>query len=148
LDKSPEERVRVRKRLALVLLGIVIAAVLWRWYVTYNMQVSLGESVASGVVVIIMGWYCVAMIFQTRKALTGLLRKIYLWIGTSTACINIFAIIYYAERWQVISMGAAHVLPLEALWRSLRFILWITFYCSLLWLTNYLKEMSEEYGFK
>jgi len=148
LSKSPEERARIRKRLLFILVGILIAAVLWRVYVTFDTQVSLWESVASGVAVMIMGWCCVAVIYRARRSLTGLLNKIYFCIGNSIAAVNIYILIYYVERWHVLSIGTAHVEPLEPIWRSIRFILVIIFYCFFLWGANYFKELSEEYGFK
>jgi hypothetical protein len=147
LNKSPEERVQIRKSLFLKLSIIVILVVLWRVYVTLNEGVTLWESIVSGIALMLIGWYCTVTTLQLRKTITGLLNKIYLWIGTSTACINIFVLLYYIERWGVIFMGASNVVPLENIWRSLRFILYTLFYCSIFWLTNYLKEMSDDYGF-
>lgn len=143
VGKSPEERTRARRRLLYKLIGLVIVTMLWRVYATYDRRASLLESVTSGITLLIVGWYCAVVILRLRKTITGLLNKVYLWIGLSTVCVNIFIMVYYLQRWQLISEVTESTIPLEV-----GFIIWVVFYCSILWLTNYVKEMSEDYGFR
>ncbi len=143
VGKSPDERARARRRLRYKLIGLVIAMMLWRVYANYDRRVSLLESFTSGMILLIVGWYCAVVILRLRKTITGLLSKIYLWLGISTVCVNIFVMEYYLQRWFLISRLDERTIPSEV-----GFIIWVAFYCSVLWLTNYVKEMSEDYGFR
>jgi len=104
----------------------------------------------SGIALFIMGWAVFAYIYWMSRVLTGWLRlsKIYLWIAVSIAAINTYVLVYYGMRWYRLA-GVRGVVetavPLDFLFRDIRYIVLVLFYCVIIWLTKYLREMHRDY---
>ncbi len=135
------------KRTLIVILAI---AILWRTGVSLDGQIALWESMCSGIALFIMGWAVFAYIYGMSRELTGWLRlsKIYLWIAVSIAAINTYVLVYYGMRWYRLA-GVRGVVetavPLDFLFRDIRYIVLVLFYCVIIWLTKYLREMHRDY---
>ncbi|OEU57372.1 MAG: hypothetical protein BA871_07540 [Desulfuromonadales bacterium C00003096] len=135
------------KRTLIVILAI---AILWRTGVSLDGQIALWESMCSGIALFIMGWAVFAYIYWMSRELTGWLRlsKIYLWIAVSIAAINTYVLVYYGMRWYRLA-GVRGVVetavPLDFLFRDIRYIVLVLFYCVIIWLTKYLREMHRDY---
>jgi hypothetical protein len=135
------------------LIAIIVIAVLWRAGISLNDPVptiALWESMVSGISLFIMGWALFAYIFFMSRALKGWLElnKIYLWIAVSLIAINIYVIVYYAMRWyRLAGLGGVEeaLVHLDFMFRNIRFIVLVIFYCVVTWLAKYLKKVHRDY---
>jgi len=132
------------------LIAIVVIAILWRTSISLNGKIALWESVCSGIALFIMGWALFAYIFSMSRGLKGWseLNRIYHWIAISLAAINVYVIIYYAMRWYRLAglEGVTESLvPWDFLFRDIRYIVLVVFYCVVIWLSKYLKKMHAGY---
>jgi hypothetical protein len=140
--KESLERI-MNGRTALV---IILVAILWRAVISLNGEIVLWESVCSGTALIILGWVLFAYMYHMSGELKGWLisNYIYLGIAMTLLIINVYALVYYGMRWlRLLSVEA--YMPLDFIFRDVRFIVLVVFYCSVIWSTGYLKEMHEEY---
>jgi len=130
--------------------AILLIAILWRAGISLNGEISLSESMCSGIALFILGWSLFAYIFFMSTELKGwlVLNKIYQWIAVSLAAINTYVIVYYAMRWYrlvgIKSVVEATV-PLDFLFRDIRYIVLVVFYCVVIWLAKYLEELHRDY---
>ncbi|MEA1957127.1 MAG: hypothetical protein U9N01_02080 [Euryarchaeota archaeon] len=132
------------------LVAIVVVAILWRIGISLNGKIALWESVCSGIALFIMGWALFAYIFSMSRGLKGWseLNRIYHWIAVSLATINVYVIIYYAMRWyRLAGLGSVteSLVPWDFLFRDIRYIVLVVFYCVVIWLSKYLKKMHADY---
>ncbi|MGB2841868.1 MAG: hypothetical protein WBC40_05255 [Halobacteriota archaeon] len=132
------------------LIAIVVIALLWRTGISLNGVIDFRESLCSGMALFIMGWAVFAYIFLMSKELKGWseLNKIYQWIAISLVAINIYVIVYYAMRWYRLAGlgGVVEVeVPLDFLFRGVRYIVLVVFYCVMIWLAKYLKKVHGDY---
>lgn len=133
-----------------VLIAIVVIAILWRAGISFDQKIVLWESMCSGIALFIMGWLLFAYIFLMGKELKGWLElnKIYHWIAVSLTAINTYVIVYYVMRWyRLAGLGGlveAYV-PLDFLFRDIRYIVLVIFYCVVIWLAKYLKKVHGDY---
>jgi len=131
-------------------IAILLIAILWRTGISLNGEISLSESMCSGIALFILGWSLFAYIFFMSTELKGwlVLNKIYQWIAVSLAAINTYVIVYYAMRWYrlvgIKSVVEATV-PLDFLFRDIRYIVLVVFYCVVIWLAKYLEELHRDY---
>ena len=58
--------------------------------------------------------------------------------------LNIYVIIYYGMRWYKLLSTEAY-LPLDFIYRDIRFIALVLFYCAVLWSAKYIQKMHEDY---
>ncbi len=132
------------------LIAIIVIAILWRTGISLNGKIALWESVCSGIALFIMGWALFAYIFSMSRGLKGWseLNRIYHWIAVSLAAINVYVIVYYAMRWYRLAglEGVTESLvPWDFLFRDIRYIVLVVFYCVVIWLSKYLKKMHADY---
>jgi len=132
------------------LIAIVVIAILWRTGISLNGVIDFRESLCSGMALFIMGWAVFAYIFLMSRELKGWseLNKIYQWIAISLVAINIYVIVYYAMRWyRLAGLGCVVevVVPLDFLFRDVRYIVLVVFYCVMIWLAKYLKKVHGDY---
>ncbi len=130
--------------------GGLVVAILWRTYISLDKEITLWESMVSGTALFIVGWTLFAYIFFMSRGLKGWLElnKIYQWIAISLTAINIYVIVYYGMRWyRMAGMGglAEVLVPLDFLFRDIRYIALVVFYCVVIWLAKYLKKVHEDY---
>lgn len=132
------------------LIAIVVIAILWRTGISLNGVIDFRESLCSGMALFIMGWAVFAYIFLMSRELKGWseLNKIYQWIAVGLVAINVYVIVYYAMRWYRLAGlgGVVEVeVPLDFLFRDVRYIVLVVFYCVMVWLAKYLKKVHGDY---
>jgi hypothetical protein len=132
------------------LIAILVIAILWRLAISFNdplYTITLWESVVSGISLFIMGWALFAYIFLMSRELKGWLElnKIYHWIAVSLIAINTYVIVYYAVRWYRLTAGIEPYVPWDFIFRDIRFIVLVLFYCVVIWLAKYLKKVHGDY---
>ena len=127
-------------------IAILLVAIIWRIFISLDGDIALWESVLSGSVLIILGWILFAYMYHLSKKLKGWLISNYVYMGIAVTLliINFYALIYYALRWYKLLSVEAY-LPFDFLFRDIRYIALVTFYCSVIWLGGPLKKMHEEY---
>ncbi|MCK4475626.1 MAG: hypothetical protein KAU16_02770 [Methanophagales archaeon] len=128
---------------------IVIVAILWRTYISLNdtiPPITFWESLCSGIALIIFGWVLFAYTYHMFKIQKGwpISNWIYQGIAISMVSINIYVLIYYGMRWLRLLHVEAY-LPLDFLFRDIRFIALVVFYCAILWSVKYVNKMHEDY---
>lgn len=125
---------------------IVVAAILWRTYISLDGSIAFWESMCSGVALIIFGWGLFAYMYLKPKKLKGgvMSNWIYQGIAVSMVSINIYVVIYYAMRWYKLLHEEAY-LPLDFIFRDIRYIALVVFYCGVIWSAKYVKKMHEDY---
>ena len=132
------------------LIAILAIAILWRTGMSLDGKIVLWESMCSGIALFVMGWALFAYIYLMSRELKGWLRlsRIYHWIAISLAAINTYVIVYYGMRWYRLA-GVRGVVeatvPLDFLFRDIRYIVLVAFYCVIIWLAKYLREMHGDY---
>ena len=132
------------------LIAVLVIAILWRLGISLDGQIALWESLCSGIALFIMGWSVFAYIYLMSRELKGWLRlcKIYQWIAFCLMAINTYVIVYYGMRWYRLAgvKGVVEaVVPLDFLYRDIRYFVLVVFYCAVIWLTKYLMEMHRDY---
>jgi hypothetical protein len=136
-------RVLTDERILLLITGI---AILWRAVVSLDKIETLWESVSSGISLFILGWslfgYLHSMSLKPTQWPTS--NKIYHGISLGLLVLNTYVIIYYAMQWYGLLHVEAH-LPLDFIIGNIRYVLFIIFYCTLLWSTKFLKNMHGGY---
>ncbi len=132
-----------------ILMAIIIAAILWRAYISLNETVptiTFGESLCSGIPLIIFGWVTFAYMYHMFRVLTGwsISNWIYEGIAVCMVSINVYALLYYMMRWFRLLHVEAY-LPWDFILRDVRYIALVVFYCTILWSAKYVKRMHEDY---
>lgn len=127
-------------------IAILLVAILWRTMISFDGEISLLESVLSGCALIILGWILFAYMYQMSKELKGWLISNYVYLGFAVCVviINLYALIYYGLRWYKLLSEEAY-LPFDFIFRDIRYLALVTFYCAVIWSAGYLKRMHEEY---
>jgi hypothetical protein len=149
--RSFEDKMGIKESLERIMNGrtaivIILVAILWRTVISLDGKIVLWESVCSGTALIILGWVLFAYMYHMSGELKGWLISNYIYLGVvmTLLIINIYALVYYAMRWlRLLSVEA--YLPLDFIFRDVRYIALVVFYCSIIWSTGYLKKMHEGY---
>ena len=125
---------------------IIVVAILCRTYISYDGNITFWESFCSGIVLIIFSWAIFFYAYSMFRKTTGwvISNWIYQGIAVSIVAINIYVVIYYVMRWLRLLQVEAY-LPLDFLFRDIRFIVLMVFYCAILWSAKYVKKMHEDY---
>ncbi|MDI6886720.1 MAG: hypothetical protein QMD22_10370 [archaeon] len=128
-------------------IAILVIATLWRVGISLNGEIALWESICSGIALFILGWALFAYIYLMSRELKGWLElnKIYHWIAVSIAAINVYVIVYYGMRWHELGGAIEATVPLDFLFRNIRFMMLVIFYCVVIWLTRYLRRVHGDY---
>jgi hypothetical protein len=129
------------------LIAIVVIAILWRTGISLNGEIALWESICSGIALFVMGWALFGYIFLMSRGLKGWLElnKIYHWIAVSLTAVNTYVIVYYGMRWYRLAGGMEVYVPLDFLFRDIRYIVLVVFYCVVIWLAKHLKKVHGDY---
>ena len=125
---------------------IVVAAILWRTFISLDREIALWESMCSGIVLILFGWGLFAYMCLKPKKLKGWVMSnwIYQGIAVSMISINVYVVIYYVMRWHRLLHVEAY-LPLDYIFRDIRYLMLVVFYCGVIWSAKYVKNMHEDY---
>lgn len=142
IKESFEKAVMDKRTLAV----IVIVAILWRTFISRDGEIELWESMCSGIALFIFGWGLFAYLYRKSKELEGWIMSNWICqgIAVSMVSINIYVVIYYAMRWFELLRVEAY-LPLDFLFRDVRYIALVVFYCAVIWSAKYVKKMHEDY---
>lgn len=127
-------------------IAILLIALLWRAWISLDGEIALWESLLSGIALIVFGWILFAYTYSKYKELKGWLISNYIYqgIAVSLVIINVYVLVYYGMRWyQLLSVEA--YLPLDYLYRDIRYIALVIYYCAVMWSASYPKRMHETY---
>ncbi|NQE45543.1 hypothetical protein C5S31_05930 [ANME-1 cluster archaeon GoMg2] len=138
----------------LTLAAIIAVAILWRLAITIDNNVTFWESTLSGISLIIMGWFLFGYLFalsvkvKHKQDLTKAIQSVALGLGV----INVYAIFYYGMRWYgLITQIMGEVTetyvsqPLELVFRDMRYVMLVLFYCTTILLTKHLVTAYDDY---
>lgn len=145
--KGSLAKVTMDKRTCFAILGILIG---WRALISMDGEITLWESVCSGIALILMGWVLFASIFIMSRELKGWLElnKVYRWIAICLSAINVYVLVYYGMRWyRLAGIGGVEeaLVPLDFIFRDIRYIVLLLFYCGMMWLAQRLREVYRDY---
>lgn len=135
------------ERTAIVIIAI---AFFWRSFISLDREIVLWESMVSGIALFILGW----ILFGYVSSLAGRvisrpnMVKIYHGIALSLLAINVYTLAYYGMRWyRLVSVGEDVLVPLDFVFRDVRFFMLVIFYSTALVLSKWLEKASEECEF-
>ncbi|MHC1610478.1 MAG: hypothetical protein ACXQTW_02585 [Candidatus Methanospirareceae archaeon] len=125
---------------------IIVLAILWRGYISLDGEIAFRESLCSGIALILLGWLLFAYFFHTSLKLKGWIisNRVYQGFGVCLCVINIFVLVYYGLRWYRLSLVETYP-PLDFIFRDVRYVALVVFYCAVIWSAGYLKKMHEDY---
>jgi hypothetical protein len=142
-------KVLTDERTAIVILAI---AFFWRAFISLDQQIKPWESMCSGIAIFIMGWVLFGYTSSLAKRVVSRpnMVKIYQGIALALFSINIYALVYYGMRWYRL-VGFEGVVeasvPLDYVFRDIRYFMLVIFYCSVLVLSKWLERASVECEF-
>ncbi|HDS45292.1 MAG TPA: hypothetical protein ENN68_04240 [Methanomicrobia archaeon] len=130
----------------IALLGILLVAILWRVVISLDGKITFWESLCSGIPLILLGWVLFGYCYRHTRGLKGWIISNYIYQGIAICLVvvNSYVLIYYGMRWYRLLAVEAY-LPLDFIFRDIRYITLVTFYCSVIWSAKYVKKMHEEY---
>ena len=134
------------ERTLLVIIGL---AFLWRIAISLDYTITMGESMVSGIALIVVGWLFFGYIYSLASKQRDWpdLVKVYHAIALGVFAINIYVLVYYGMRWLSLSNGVGEAfVPLDYLFRDMRFFALVMFYCASIVLSKFLKRAHEEYS--
>ena len=131
------------ERILIVIAGI---ALFWRSLVSLDKTETLWECICSGISLFIMGWALFAyMCSMSRKPTSWpVTNKIYHWVGICLFVLNSYVAIYYGMRW----VGLLHIevsVLHDSIFRDMSYVMFVTFYCAIIWSARYFRGMHENY---
>jgi hypothetical protein len=127
-------------------IAILLIAILWRAWISRDGEIVLWESLLSGIVLIVLGWILFAYTYSRYKELKGWLISncIYQGLAVSLVIINLYVLVYYGMRWYRLLSVEAY-LPMDYLFRDIRYIALAVYYCAVMWSAPYPKRMHDAY---
>ena len=150
LDRSMRAvvfKVITDERTLLVLIGL---AFLWRTVIRFDYTLTIGESMASGIALLIIGWFllgylsALAVETRARPALSMLIQVLTFALGT----LNVYVLLYYIMTWfrLVTTEGFREALaPLDSLFSDLGFFSFVLFYFTAMLVAKSLEKASGDY---
>lgn len=128
------------------IIAILIVAIFWRAYISLDGSIAFWESMCSGIALILFSWVLFAYMYLKSRELKGWVMSnwIYQGIAVSMVSINVYVVIYYAMRWYKLLHEEAF-LPMDFLFRNIRYLTLVVFYCAVMWSANYVQKMHEDY---
>ena len=132
------------ERTLIVIIGLTF---LWRIFISLDYEISLWESICSGVALILLGWLVFVYSYsQSRKQRNWLdLVKVYHGAALGVLAMNLYALVYYGMRWYRLAGGGEAFVPLDFLFRDVRYFALVMFYCASIVLSKFLQRAYEEY---
>jgi len=138
-------RILTDERTVIVIIGLVF---LWRAIISFDKQIDLWESMCSGMGLFILGWvlfgYISSLAVRTTRPSVA---KIYQGIAFALFAVNFYVLVYYGMRWyRIIYMSASEeaLVPLDFVFRDIRYFVLAIFFCTSIVLSKYLERASEE----
>nr|QNO53775.1 hypothetical protein JMICBFOL_00024 [Methanosarcinales archaeon ANME-1 ERB6] len=126
---------------------IAVVTILWRTVVSLDKQITLWESVSSGVVLIILGWFIFSYLYLLSKRETSWLisNKMAQGIAVTVSALNVYVLVYYAMRWYRLMTETEIYVPRDYLMRDVRYAMLVLAYCGIIWATGHLRKMHDNY---
>ena len=129
-------------------LGVIaLVTILWRLFISLDKQVALWESVCSGVVLIILGWFIFGYLYLMSKRETSWIisNKMAQGIAISVCALNLYVLIYYGMRWFRLMTETEIYVPQDYLLRDVRYAMLVLAYCGIIWAAGHLQKMHDNY---
>jgi hypothetical protein len=128
------------------LAAIIVLTILWRAYISLDGEIATWESMCSGIALILLGWILFAYFYGMSAKLKGWIisNRIYQGFTVCLFVINVFVLIYYGLRWYKL-LHVETYLPLDFIFRDVRYVTLVVFYCAVIWSAGYLKKMHGDY---
>lgn len=126
---------------------IAVVTILWRTVVSLDKEISLPESVCSGVVLIVLGWFIFSYLYLLSKRETSWIisNKLAQGLAVSVSALNAYVLIYYAMRWHRLMAETEIYVPRDFLLRDVRYAALVLAYCGIIWATGHLQKMHDNY---
>jgi len=130
-----------------ILALIAVAAILGRALISLDKEVTLWESIGSGMFLIILGWFIFGSLYSLSKRETDWIisNKVAQGLAITISTLNIYVLVYYAMRWYRLMTITEVYVPRDYLLRDVRFAALVLAYCGILWAMGYLKKMHDNY---
>ncbi len=130
-----------------ILVVIAVAAILGRVFISLDKKVVLWESIGSGVLLIILGWFIFGSLYSLSKRETDWIisNKVAQGLAITISTLNVYVLIYYAMRWYRLMTETEVYVPRDFLLRDMRFAVLVLAYCGIIWAMGYLKKMHDNY---
>lgn len=131
-----------------ILILITSIAFFWRAFISRDREIVLWEGVCSGISLLILGWALFGYIYSMSQKPTRwpVANRIYHGLGFSLLVLNVYVLIYYGMRW--FKLLHVEVFPhLDFILSGARYVMFVMFYCAIIWSAKYLKAMQEDYRF-
>jgi hypothetical protein len=126
---------------------IAVVTILWRTVVSLDKQITLWESVCSGVVLIILGWFIFSYLYLLSKRETSWIisNKMAQGIAVTVSALNVYVLVYYAMRWHRLMTETEVYVPRDYLMRDVRYAMLVLAYCGIIWAAGHLRKMHDNY---
>ena len=126
---------------------IALVAIGWRTFISIDKQIELWESVCSGAILILLGWFIFFYLYLLSRRETSWLisNKLAQGIAISTFALNFYVIIYYGMRWYRLWGETEVYVPRDFLLRDVRYAMLVLAYCGIIWATGHLQKMHDNY---
>ena len=130
-----------------ILAVIAVAAILGRLFISLDKKVVLWESIGSGVLLIILGWFIFGSLYSLSKRETDWIisNKVAQGLAITIGTLNVYVLVYYAMRWYRLMTETEVYVPRDFLLRDVRFAVLVLAYCGIIWAMGYLKKMHDNY---
>jgi len=130
---------------------LVVAAILWRIAISVDHTIAFSENAISCVILLLLGWflfgYVCALSVKVKRKIE--LTRVIQGIAAGLMAINIYAIFYYGMSWYVVVTGLRDVaetyVPGDLLFRNIRYIMLVIFYCTATVLSKFLEMAYTDY---
>nr|QNO51196.1 hypothetical protein NIPIMIJO_00036 [Methanosarcinales archaeon ANME-1 ERB6] len=130
-----------------ILAVIAVAAILGRLFISLDKKIALWESIGSGVLLIILGWFIFSSLYSLSKRETDWIisNKVAQGLAITIGTLNVYVLIYYAMRWYRLMTITEVYVPRDFFLRDVRFAVLVLAYCGIIWAMGYLKKMHDNY---
>jgi len=130
-----------------ILVVIAVAAILGRLFISLDKEVVLWESIGTGVLLIILGWFIFGSLYSLSKRETDWIisNKVAQGLAITIGTLNVYVLVYYAMRWYRLMTETEVYVPRDFLLRDVRFAVLVLAYCGIIWAMGYLKKMHDNY---
>ncbi|MBL7117588.1 MAG: hypothetical protein ISS94_02230 [Candidatus Syntrophoarchaeum sp.] len=126
---------------------IAVVTILWRTFISLDKEIALWESVCSGVVLLILGWFIFGYLYHLSRTETSWLisNKLAQGIAISVSALNVYVLVYYAMRWFRLMTETEVYVPRDFLLRDAKYAMLVLAYCGIIWATGHLRKMHDNY---
>lgn len=126
---------------------IALVAIGWRIFISIDKQIELWESVCSGAILILLGWFIFFYLYLLSRRETSWIisNKLAQGIAISTCALNFYVLIYYGMRWYRLWAETEVYVPQDYLLRDVRYATLVLAYCGIIWATGHLRKMHDNY---